>query len=100
MNMTMTATEFKKQLPRILPTELVVFLKKEKVFRAYTNNIYAEIKTRSRDRIKLKFDNICNLPAEYILVSSFTWKNTPEKHIFWSDLNQKFSNYLEGLTTP
>ena len=49
MNMTMTATEFKKQLPRILPTELVVFLKKEKVFRAYTNNIYAEIKTRSRD---------------------------------------------------
>ena len=95
MNMTMTATEFKKQLPRMLPTELVVFLKKEKVFRAYTNNCYIHIKTKSKDSVQQNFDRVNNTLLEDIILSSFTWCYTKEGHMFWSGLNQKFVNSLK-----
>ena len=95
MNMTMTATEFKKQLPRILPTELVVFLKKEKVFRAYTNNCYACVKNKSREDIQVNFDDFNDVLLKDIIPSSFTWYHTKEGHMFWRGLNQKFVNSLK-----
>lgn len=98
----MTATEFKRQLPKILPNELVGFLKKERVFRKYTNNCYEHIKKETPDVIKGHYHRIKDCPLHLIIGCSFFWENTPERKKFWLELDNMFDKYLteKGLIQP
>lgn len=88
----MTATEFKKQLPRILPNELIQFLKKEKIFRAYTDNCYKSIKNLSKYRIEQDFNSFKRRPLQFQIVCAFDWQYTIQGFDFWKKVDMKFCN--------
>ena len=96
----MSPTELKeKQLLRQLPNEFITFMKDEKVWDKYKENVYVHAKKVGADTL-LKI--ILN-EDKHILNVSFEWKQTKDRgegFEFWKKIYDKWLTYIEKNRQP
>lgn len=86
----MSPTELReRQLLRQLPNDFIEFMKQEKVWEKYKDNVYDNAKEVSAD-VLLKV--ILNTDI-HILNVSFVWKETKEGFEFWKNVYDKWLTY-------
>ena len=86
----MSPTELReRQLLRQLPNDFIEFMKQEKVWEKYKDNVYDNTKEVSAD-VLLKV--ILNADI-HILNVSFVWKETKEGFEFWKNVYDKWLTY-------
>ena len=86
----MSPTELReRQLLRQLPNDFIEFMKQEKVWEKYKDNVYDHAKEVSAD-VLLKV--ILNADI-HILNVSFVWKETKEGFEFWKNVYDKWLTY-------
>lgn len=86
----MSPTELKeRQLLRQLPNDFITFMKNEKVWDRYKENVYDHAKEIGAD-ILLKIILDADI---HILNVSFIWKETNESFEFWKKVYDKWLTY-------
>ena len=86
----MSPTELKeRQLLRQLPNDFIEFMKQEKVWEKYKDNVYDHAKKVSAD-VLLKVILNANI---HILNVSFVWEETNEDFEFWKNVYDKWLTY-------
>ena len=86
----MSPTELReRQLLRQLPNDFIEFMKQEKVWEKYKDNVYDHAKEVSAD-VLLKV--ILNADIHTLNVS-FVWKETKEGFEFWKNVYDKWLTY-------
>ena len=86
----MSPTELReRQLLRQLPNDFIEFMKQEKVWEKYKDNVYDHAKEVSAD-VLLKV--ILNADI-HILNVSFIWEETKEGFEFWKNVYDKWLTY-------
>jgi len=66
-------------------------LKKLRVYGKFVRNMNVSLKEWRLEKPKNVQEYIDSKMPEYLVSCSFVWRQTPEGHDFWEDINEKFS---------